>query len=135
MVTIHANSLMAYVDTSAILSIVFEEPEWEYTAHRLAGFSVLLSSNLLEAELRSAYERENMEFESGSISRIGWVNPTRSLGSEMADVLANGGYLKGADLWHIAVALFVDEIVPGKLAFISLDCNQREVAENLGFEV
>ncbi len=54
MVKTPAISSMAYVDTSAILSIVFEEPDWELTAHRLAEFPVLLSSNLLEAEMRSA---------------------------------------------------------------------------------
>ena len=62
-----AISLMAYVDTSAVLSIVFEEPDWKFTAHRLAGFSVLLSSNLLEAEMRSAYEREGMVFDPDSV--------------------------------------------------------------------
>lgn len=128
-----AISLMAYVDTSAILSIVFEEPDWEFTAHRLAEFPVLLSSNLLEAEMRSAFEREGLAFDPGSVSSIGWVNPTRPLGREMTEAIANGGYLKGADLWHIAVALFVDETVPGKLSFITLDANQKTVAGNLGF--
>ncbi len=134
MVKTPAISSMAYVDTSAILSIVFEEPDWELTAHRLAEFPVLLSSNLLEAEMRSAYEREGMAFDPGSVSRIGWVNPTRSLGREMAETIANGDYLKGADLWHIAVALFVDESVTGNLSFITLDVNQKTAAANLGFE-
>ena len=133
MATTPTISLMAYVDNSAILSIAFEEPDWEFTAHRLAEFPVLLSSNLLEAEMRSAYEREGMAFDPGSISRIGWVNPTRPLGSEMAEAIANGGYLKGADLWHVATALFVDDSVPGKLSFITLDINQKTVAANLGF--
>ena len=134
MVTTAAISLMAYVDTSAILAIVFEEPGWEITANRLAEYPVLLSSNLLEAEMRSAFERERMAFDPSTVSRIGWVNPTRSLGREMAEAVLNGGYLKGADLWHISVALFVDKSVPGKLSFITLDGNQREVAEILGFE-
>ena len=134
MVTTSAISMMAYVDTSAILSIVFEEPDWEITAHRLAEFPVLLSSNLLEAEMRSAFEREGMAFDAGSVSRIGWVNPTRPLGREMAEAIANGGYLKGADLWHVAVALFLDESVPGKLSFITLDDRQRVVATNMGLE-
>ena len=129
-----AISLMAYVDTSAILSIVFEEPDWEFTARRLAEFTVLLSSNLLEAEMRSAFEREGIAFDPGSISRIGWVNPTRSLGREMAEAVANGGYLKGADLWHIASALYVENSVPGNLAFFTLDDSQRAVAAKLGLK-
>lgn len=127
-------SLMAYVDTSAILSIAFEEPDWEITARKLAEFPVLLSSNLLEAEMRSAYEREGVAFDPGTISRIGWVNPNRSLGREMAEAIANAGYLKGADLWHIAAALFVDESVPGKLSFITLDVSQRVAAAKVGLE-
>ena len=127
--------LMAYVDTSATLAIAFEEPDWEITARKLAGFPVLLSSNLLEAEMRSAFEREGLEFDPGTIPAIGWVNPTRPLGPEMARAIANGGYLKGADLWHIAAALYVDDTMTGKMAFITLDDKQKAVAANLGFEI
>ncbi len=126
--------LMAYVDTSATLAIAFEERDWEFTAHRLAGFSVLLSSNLLEAEMRSAFEREGLEFDHSSISGIGWVNPTRSLGLEMAEAIANGGYRRGADLWHIAAALYAEGTIAGKVAFITLDDRQKSVAVNMGFE-
>ena len=134
MTTMPAFSLMAYVDTSATLAIAFEEPDWEVTARRLAGFPVLLSSNLLEAEMRSAFEREGLAFDPGAISAVGWVNPIRPLGPEMAKAIANGGYLRGADLWHIAAALYVDETIAGKMAFITLDTKQKTVAATLGFE-
>ena len=134
MTTVPAIPLMAYVDTSAILAIAFGEQDWELTARRLAGFSVLLSSNLLEAEMRSAYEREGLPFDPTAIPAIGWVNPTRPLGSEMAIAIANGGFLKGADLWHIAAALYIDNTITGKMAFITLDNKQKAVAANLGFE-
>ena len=134
MTTSSALPLLAYVDTSATLAIAFEEPDWELTARRLAGFPVLLSSNLLEAEMRSAYEREGLEFDPGSIPGIGWVNPTRPLGPEMAKAIAEGGYLRGADLWHVAVALYVDDTISGKMAFITLDGKQKMIAANLGFE-
>ena len=126
---------MAYVDTSATLAIAFREQDWELVAHRLAGFSVLLSSNLLEAEMRSAFEREGLAFDPNAIPAIGWVNPTRPLGPEMARAIANGGYLKGADLWHVAAALYIDDTVTGKMAFITLDKKQKSVAANLGFEI
>lgn len=134
MATTPALPLMAYVDTSATLAIAFEEPDWELTARRLAGFPVLLSSNLLEAEMRSAYEREGLAFDLSSFPGLGWVNPIRSLGPEMAKAVATGGYLRGADLWHIAVALYVDDTIAGKMAFITLDNKQKAVAANLGFE-
>lgn len=125
--------LMAYVDTSVTLAIAFEESDWELTVRRLTGFPVLLSSNLLEAEMRSAYEREGLAFDPVAVSGIGWVNPTRSLGPEMAEAISNGGYLRGADLWHIAVALYIEATITGKMAFITLDSRQRTVAANLGF--
>ena len=84
--------------------------------------------------MRSAYERETLEFDPRSIPGIGWVNPTRSLGLEMAKAIANGGYLRGADLWHIAVALYVNDTIAGRMAFITLDDKQKGVAANLGFE-
>ena len=109
--------MVAYVDTSATLAIAFEEPGWELIARRLAGFPVLPSSNLLEAEMRSAYEREGLDFVPDVISSISWANPPRSLGPEMAKAIVEGGYLRGADLWHVAVALYVDDTLAGKTCF------------------
>jgi hypothetical protein len=43
-----------------------------------------------------------------------------------------GGYLKGADAWHLACALYLAE-EPAKLAFLTLDRRQRAVARRLGF--
>ena len=133
MTTAPAFPLIAYVDTSAVLAVAFQEQEWETIAHRLAGFPVRLSSNLLEAETRSTYQREGLAFDDAIVSSIGWVHPNRSLGPEMAKALSAGGYLKGADLWHIAVALYVDETVLTNIAFITLDNRQRTVAAGLGF--
>ena len=125
---------IAYVDASAILAPVFQERDWEITARQLAGFQVVVSSNLLEAEIRAACAREGLGFDGGIISGIGWVHPNRSLGPEMARALSVGGYSKAGDLWHIAVALYLDARVVGKLAFITRDDRQGKVAANLGFE-
>lgn len=54
---------IVYVDTSALVAIAFDEPEGAQTSERLEGFSRLLSSNLLEAELRAAFAREQQEFD------------------------------------------------------------------------
>jgi hypothetical protein len=61
------------------------------------------------------------------------VHPHRSLGPELAKALEIGGYLKGADLWHMAITLYVDETIIGRTAFVTLDNKQRAVAANLGF--
>ncbi len=125
---------LAYVDTSATLAVALEEPAAPSVAERLSAFPRLLSSNLLEAEMRAAYHREGLVFDARIVSNIRWVHPVRSLGREMAKALGAGGYLKGADLWHIATALYINENVAARMAFITLDDRQRVVAANLGFE-
>jgi hypothetical protein len=52
---------------------------------------------------------------------------------EIDRVLAEG-YVRGADLWHLACAVYVSGN-PEELAFVSLDQRQREVAKALGFSV
>ena len=44
------------------------------------------------------------------------------------------GHLRGADLWHIATALYVAPD-PFSIAFATLDQRQAEVAAALGFQV
>ena len=49
---------VAYVDSSALAAIAFDEPHASALASRMDGFDRLISSNLLEAELRAAFMRE-----------------------------------------------------------------------------
>ena len=122
----------AYVDSSVIVAIVLNEVGSNDHARRLGDFSQLLSSNLLEAEVRAALAREGRQFEDRFISGIEWVFPHRSLGPELAVALA-AGYLRGADLWHIATALYAAP-EPGEIAFVTLDNHQRAIAITLGFQ-
>ena len=48
---------VAYVDTSVLTAIAFGEPDAAEHARRLDEFARLISSNLLEAELRAAFAR------------------------------------------------------------------------------
>ena len=123
----------AYVDTSVLTALAFGEPGAEAHARRLDEFSGLISSNLLEAELRAAFVREDLFFQESAIARIEWVLPERPLAREFAAVL-EAGYLRGADLWHVAVALYVSP-GPGSLSFATLDARQSAVADALGFPV
>ena len=124
---------IAYVDASAVIAVAFSEPLWEVLAVRMDGFSTLRSSNLLEAEVRAAFAREHWRFAPSVLAGIQWVFPSRSLSNEMATVL-RAGYLRGADLWHVAVALHLARN-PADICFLTLDQRQREVAASLGFEV
>ena len=75
---------VAYVDTSALVAIAFDEPGGSGTSEQLEGCSWLLSSNLLEAELRAAFSRERQEFDDDVLSRIEWSLPDRPLAFELA---------------------------------------------------
>jgi|TARA_B100000749_G_scaffold157911_1_gene121359 predicted nucleic acid-binding protein len=123
----------AYVDTSCLVAIAFGESEATEVASRLREHDVLLSSNLLEAELRATLVREAAEVDEALFSWIKWVLPDRPLSVEIIRVL-RAGYLRGADLWHLATAMYVTP-EPRDLTFLTLDRRQEEVAEELGFKV
>jgi PIN domain len=121
----------AYIDTSCLVSIAFGERGSAELARRIQGFDAVFSSNLLEAELRAAFVREVVDWDATLLSGLGWILPDRSLGPEMENVLS-AGYVRGADLWHLACALHVAED-PTELAFVTLDARQAGIAGALGF--
>ena len=123
---------VAYVDTSVLVAIAFGERDGQPMARRLSSFSGLLASNLLEAELYAACARENCTFSDALLADLMWVFPDRSLRPELGAVLT-AGYVRGADLWHLACALHVTP-APGDIWFLTLDQRQRVVAETLGFQ-
>ena len=97
----------------------------------LAAQDRLVASNLLEAELRAACAREEVRWDPALVSAISWLLPGRLLSDELARVLA-AGYLRGADLWHIACALFVAGEIGAPVEFLTLDERQRAVAVAVG---
>ncbi len=122
----------AYVDTSCLLAVALAEPGAGRVAQGLERFDQRFSSNLLEAELRSALMREEQTREPVELfSRITWVFPSRPLTREFRAVLSYG-YVKGADLWHIACALFLSPD-PHEITFLTLDRRQKQIAAGLGF--
>ena len=54
---------VAYVDTSSLVAISLAEPGYRELADHLNSYSRLLSSNLLEAEMRAAFAPENRVFD------------------------------------------------------------------------
>lgn len=125
---------LAYVDTSFVLGIAFEEPGAARLISRLRRFDRLFSSNLLEAEFRSALAREGISRSGDDDLRpFTWVYPNRPLSPEFERVLSTG-LVRGADLWHLANALFLAHD-SRELSFLTLDRRQQEVAVKLGFPV
>jgi predicted nucleic acid-binding protein len=124
---------VAYVDTSCLVAAAFGEPAGRAVSRRLVRFRTAVASNLLEAELRSVFLREQAALEPSLFRGISWVIPDRVMRAEIERVLAAGS-VRGADCWHLATALYVSP-EPGELTFLTLDDRQRRVAEILGFEV
>ncbi|MEO5588545.1 MAG: PIN domain-containing protein [Gemmatimonadaceae bacterium] len=124
---------VAYVDTSCIVSIAFGERGAKAVRKRLGEFDELVSSNLLEAELMSAFAREGVTMDVDMLSSISWVIPDRTLTEEISSVLT-AGYVRGADCWHLATALFLADDT-AELSFVSLDKHQLKIAGALGFSL
>jgi len=122
---------LAYVDSSCLVAVAFDEPGSADLRARLAAASDLLSSNLLEAELRATFVREEASGPEPFLIPITWVLPDRPLGPEIVRVL-EAGYARGADVWHLATALYLADD-PADLPFLTLDVRQRELARVLGF--
>jgi hypothetical protein len=125
---------IAYVDSSCLIAISLDEPGCKALLVKLSRFDLLFSSNLLEAELKSALARE------GGPGRVRnflgwmhWVLPRRRLTGEI-NLILQEGWVKGPDLWHLACALFLRPQA-GDLSFLTLDGRQGEIAQAVGFQV
>jgi predicted nucleic acid-binding protein len=125
---------VAYVDTSVVLAILFEEPRAGRLRTLIGRYEQRLSSDLLVAEATAAAAREGVELDSVlvALEAISLILPSRSLLPEIRRTLAIGA-LRGADLWHLACALFAVGTDPGGVAFVTRDERQRRVARDLGF--
>jgi predicted nucleic acid-binding protein len=122
---------VGYLDTSCLVAIAFDEPGSRRLARRLLGYDELVSSNLLEAEFRAALHREGVGDGTGLLSGLAWILPDRPLSLDIQRALAVQ-YLRGADLWHLATALFLAE-TPSDVDFLTLDSDQAAAAAALGF--
>ncbi len=122
---------VGYVDTSCLVAVAFGEPGHEVSVAQLDAFEQIVSSNLREAELRAALSREGVTPDVSILGRVSWLLPHRALSAEIGAVLS-AGYVRGADLWHLACALYLSPD-PSELAFVTLDVQQADVAAALGF--
>lgn len=123
---------VAYVDSSVIIALIFGEAA-SPGLRKLQRFEQLVSSNLLEAEVRGACARERVDFSDDVLAGISWIIPDRPLSAELGRVLENG-YVRGPDCWHLANALYLSTN-PADLDFITLDKKQAAAARSLGFRL
>ena len=123
----------AYVASSWVVAIAFGEAGHAGLLAEVDRYDRLYSSALLEAELWAACRREGVPQDRELLAQVNWVLPDRPLSEELGVVL-DAGYLRGADAWHVACALFLAR-VPGSMSFLTLDEAQGSVAGALGFEI
>lgn len=124
---------VAVVDTSCVVAVALMQAEGRAIAKRMEAFDLLLASPLLEAEARSVLCREGLPYNAIHFGDMQWILPATSLRIEIARVL-DAGYVRGADCWHLASALYVADN-PSDVTFLTLDAQQRKVAKALGFRV
>jgi predicted nucleic acid-binding protein len=124
---------LAYVDSSCFVAVALGEPEADAMSRRLRKFDRVVSSNLLEAEIRAALIREGVAADPTPLfASLSWLFPARPLTPEILRA-GRHGHLQGADLWHLACALYLAPN-PRDANFLTLDARQGRVAEKLGFQ-
>ena len=123
----------AYIDSSWMIAARLQQQD-KGQLSRLEKYHLIYSSELLLAEVLAFSAREGIDTSKvvEASQSISWVMPDRSLMPEMEWVISNG-YIRGADLWHLACACYVSPD-PKDLAFLTLDRRQQEVAKILGFK-
>jgi predicted nucleic acid-binding protein len=122
----------AFVDSSCLVAILLGEPPGTRTGRIFRRYDRLFASNLLEAEVCAAARRERVVLARPSVFQdLLWVLPDRALGVQIDRVL-DTGYLRGADVWHLACALLLRDRIP-ELEFLTLDEPQAALAGALGF--
>ena len=122
----------AYIDSSVVIATAFNEAGISKLTDSIYNCDSFVSSNLLEAEVRSVFSRQRVPIPESLLHGIAWIFPERPLTQELSTTLEEGGYLRGADLWHVACALYA-MVVPSEAFFLTLDRQQSSVARKLGF--
>ena len=109
------------------------QPGLQESEARLNTYPAVWSSALLEAEVLSTLARERVDPGPAlsMLSLFHFVLPSRRLTEEIQAVL-QAGLIKGADLHHLASALYLRTVIPA-LDFLTSDRNQARLAKYLGF--
>jgi predicted nucleic acid-binding protein len=124
---------IAYLDTSLLIRLKFETPA-KKEIRKVQQYEALFSSELLYAEAMAFGCREKLDtsYILKAIEGISWILPDRSIAEEIQEVISCG-YIRGADLWHLACARYFSPD-PAQISFLTRDASQREIAAELGFD-
>lgn len=131
-------SRIVYLDASAAVKLVREEPESAALRDYLGGRSRLLSSALLETEVRRAVRRFHAGLPRGEgsrlLERVAQVLTEFTLFEVRRELLLGAGSMEPAalrslDAIHLATALSFPSTLD---AFLSYDARQLEAAARCG---
>lgn len=125
----------AYLDSSFAVAMIFGELPHQNLSRKYSELEEVLSCHLLEAEVYSTLAREKVDLNLGTrfLFGISLFQPDDSLAVEYKKIL-KAGFLRGADLFHLACALHLDPLA-NELMFFSLNQKQSACAAKLGFRV
>lgn len=126
---------LAYVDTSVLVTLLFKESGAAKIHNLLLSYDEIFSSHLIEAELASVASREKIDMilVKKILDNVSLIMPDRSLYEEYTEIFAKG-YCRGADAYHLACALYLDD-KEQKIHFLSHDRQQTKVASSCGLNV
>jgi hypothetical protein len=124
---------IAYLDTSLLIRMKFETPA-RREIRKVEQYEAFFSSELLYAEAMAFGSREKLDasFVIRAIQGISWILPDRPLAEEMQQIITYG-YIRGADLWHLACARYFSPD-PSQISLLTRDARQRKIAEEIGFD-
>ena len=120
-----------YVDSSVICAAIFGDHDMTLLSKLVRQKTKLISAYLLEAEVLSAAVREKADIQEtkSQLSKISFVKSSTLL--VQLERVFTMGYLRGADAFHVATALWLAGSHK-ELEFFSFDENQVKVAKTLG---
>lgn len=126
---------VAYVDSSVIVAMALRQPGRSAIERALARSSHAVTAEFTEAEVASALRRVELPHDPEPwMHAIRILHATRSLRREIRAVL-NRRYLRGADCWHLATALWFQTTRGVALEFVTMDKTQGDAARALGLRV
>lgn len=125
-----------YLDTSVLVALFFNDSEQNSRFSKLLKEAdEVVSSVLIEAEFMSVLHREKANLDEGLrfLRQISLVVPDRSLSKEL-EIVFSKAYVRGADAFHIACALYLDPTAL-ELKFLTADKQQESAARAIGFQI
>lgn len=126
----------AYADTSALVAVQFAEPTRSAYLRVFRAQRRLVTTTLAQAELWATMIREQEPLDSTDrlLQRLEIFVPPDDLASECREALSVG-YLRGADLWHVASAMRLAGKHRKQLTFCTGDAQQAKIAGQVGLSV